>query len=365
MVALATLSAGAQRPDDKIDPTRRIVALDPRWTVAFETPPAAAAGFDAQSAYVPLKSGELIAVSLEDGSVQWKVPLATAATPTTGDGLVFAAADRVINALDQVSGSAVWQLDVPAALAAPLYWDAGWLFASTESGDLLAIRAQDGQIRWQLPLGSPLAVPPSPFGDFLYMASRDGRILSVSMETGEGAWLYPLNEEVTGLLALDDQLLVGTRANRLHSFSLARGRIRWTQRAGADLAGSPAADEERIYFVAMDNVLRGLDRTSGSVEWTRPIASRPAGGPLLAGDVVLVPLVTTEIGAFSARTGQQAFTIRAAGEPGGVPFLRETNKPTAARLIAISRDGKLQGFGSRFDPVPALLPDLPGIKVTG
>jgi outer membrane protein assembly factor BamB len=365
IVVLASLSAAAQRPDDKVDPTLRIVALDPRWTVAFESPPAAPAGYDAQAAYVPLKNGELVAVSLDDGDVLWKVPLAATGTPTTGDGLVFAAAEGAIHALEQGSGTTVWRVDVAEPLASPLYWDAGWLTASLESGELVAIRAQDGQIVWRQALGSPLSAPSSPFEDRLYVALRDGRVAALDMETGETAWTYPLKEEVTGLLALEDQLIVGTRANRVHSLRLSSGRIRWSQKAGGDIAGAPAADDDRIYFAAMDNVVRALDRDSGSIEWTRPITSRPAGGPLLTGDVVLVPLVTTDISAFAVRTGVAAFTIKAAGELGGVPYLRETPMPTAPRLIAISRDGKLQGFGSRFDPVPALLLNLPGVRVTG
>jgi hypothetical protein len=29
-------------------------------------------------------------------------------------------------------------------------------------------------------------------------------------------------------------------------------------------------------------------------------------------------------------------------------------------LITVSRDGQLQGFGRRFEPIPQLLTDLPG-----
>ena len=36
-------------------------ALDARWAVAFASPPAATPGFDATTAYIPLKGGELVA----------------------------------------------------------------------------------------------------------------------------------------------------------------------------------------------------------------------------------------------------------------------------------------------------------------
>ena len=48
-----------------------------------------------------------------------------------------------------------------------------------------------------------------------------------------------------------------------------------------------------------------------------------------------------------------------------MPFLREAPRPTAPRLIAVSRDGMLQGFAPRYEPPPVpLIPEpLPGIKI--
>jgi outer membrane protein assembly factor BamB len=357
-VAGQPASGGDEAPD-------RIVALDPRWMVTFDSAPSAPAGFDEQMAYVPLKDGELVGVDLDQGTVRWALPLATAVTPATGDGLVFAAADDAIVAIDQRLGEAVWRSALDEPLATPLYWDSGWLLASTATGDLIAMRAADGRLVWRLPLGSPLAVAPAPSGERLYVAVRDGRLLALDLETGVGVWSFDLDEPVTGVLALPEQLLVGTRKNRLHSIALTRGRIRWTQRAGADIAGAPVADDRHVYFAALDNVLRALDRRNGHLRWSRNLPSRPASGPLQAGDLVLLPLVTTDIGAYRAATGAEAFTIRAVGETGSIPYLREPNRPTAPRLIAMSRDGVMQGFAPRFEPPPAPLAALPGIRVGG
>ena len=222
---------------------------------------------------------------------------------------------------------------------------------------------QDGRLLWRQALGSPLLVEPTPAGDRLYVALRDGRVAALALATGEVAWSVPLNEPVTGMLAVDDQIFVGTRQNVLHSLSLRNGRINWTQRAGADTAGAPVADDKFVYFAALDNMLRALDRRTGNLRWSRTLPSRPAAGPLRTGDVVLIPFVTNDIGAFAARTGVPAFTIQAVGEIGGVPFVREAVGPTAPLLIAMSREGALQGFAPRVEPPPAALNELPGIKV--
>jgi outer membrane protein assembly factor BamB len=343
----------------------RIVALDPRWTVTFETAPAAPVGFDQDLAYVPLKGGELQAIDLNGGLVKWKAMLTTALTPATGDGLVFTAGDGTVTALEQRSGQTMWMTPLEGTLASSLYWDSGWLIASLESGDLVALRAEDGQIMWRQALGAPLVTTPTPAGDHLYVALRDGRLMSLALATGETAWTNPLGEPVTGILALNDQLVVGTRGNKVYSISLDRGRIRWAQKAGNNIAGAPVADEHLIYFAALDNLLRAVDRRSGNLRWIHKLPSRPAAGPLRTGNVVLLPLVTTDIGAFVAATGADSFIIRAAGETGGVPFVREGARLTATLLISMSREGALQGFAPRIEPLPAALSTLPGTKIGG
>jgi len=366
---LLTVSAVLSHAQDARDPAGgaadRILALDPRWTVAFDTPAVAAAGFDQEAAYVPLEGGALIAIDLERGRVRWQIKLPTSVTPATGDGMVFAAADGDVIALDQRSGAILWRTTLPGALAGRLYWDSGWVLASTDSGALLALRAQDGHVLWSHALGARLAVRPSPSGDHLYAALDDGRLAALDFDTGDPAWTLALDQEVTGILALEEQLLVGTRANLLHSISVDRGRIRWTQRAGADVMGAPVADDDFIYFVAFDNVLRALNRSNGNMRWTRNLPSRPSGGALRADDVVLVPFSTTDIGAYLATTGAPAFTIRAASELGGAPFLRDNARATATRLVATSREGNLQGFAARFEQPPVPLAELPGARVGG
>ncbi len=78
---------------------------------------------------------------------------------------------------------------------------------------------------------------------------------------------------------------------------------------------------------------------------------------------MIVPTVSADIGAYSAASGKPAFTIRAAGELGGALFLRDSPRPTAPRLIAVSRGGTLQGFAPRYEPPPGPLDALPGAKV--
>src|SRR4029453_6659007 len=140
-------------------PTAPQVSLDARWVATFETPPVATPGFDASSAFVPLE-GQLVAVDLNRGTIRWRLDVATAFTPATGEGLVFTVSGQMIEARDAATGQTKWQTPLPGGAAAPLYWDTGWLLASTTAGDLAAFRAKDGTLVWRRQLGAPLVSAP-------------------------------------------------------------------------------------------------------------------------------------------------------------------------------------------------------------
>jgi outer membrane protein assembly factor BamB len=338
---------------------------DARWVTAFETPPVATPGFDAHTAYVPLKGdakgGQLVAVDLDRGTIAWRLDVATTLTPATGEGLVFIVTDHAIQARHAASGVLKWQAPLPGGAAAPLYWDTGWLLASTPAGDLAAFRAADGTLLWRRQLGAPLVGAPGPALDRLYLPLADHRLVAVQLATGETVWERTMPAPITAILALDDQLVIGTAAKTVTSLDLSRGRERWTWPLGGDVAGNPVADDQRIYFVSRDNLLRAVDRKSGNLKWRASITARPAGGPLRIANVVLMPLVSSQIVGFDPETGRQNVTATAAGEIGSQPHVRRDLRQTVPQLITVSREGQLQGFGRRYEPVPQLLQELPGL----
>jgi len=336
------------------------ITLDARWVATFETPPVASPGFDSTTAYVPLK-GQLVAVDLNRGTVRWRLDVATAFTPATGGGLVFTVSEQTIEARDAATGETKWRAPLPGGAAAPLYWDTGWLLASTTAGDLAAFRAADGTLVWRRQLGAPLASAPGPALDRLFLPLADNRLVALQLETGATIWERKQSAPITALLALDDQLVFGTDAKNMVSVDLARGRERWTWPLGGDVAGNPTADDKRIYFASRDNILRAVDRKSGNLKWKASLGSRPAGGPLRLNDLLLMPLVSNRIIGFDPESGTPNATAAAAGEIGLQPYVRRDARQTLPLLITVSREGQLQGFGRRYEPVPQPLAELPGL----
>ena len=336
-------------------------ALDLRWLVPLDAPPAAPAAYDGHTAYVPVRGGALVAVDLDRGMVRWRRDIATGIAPSSGDGLVFIATEGGVQALEPSTGAARWRTTLPGALLT-ITWDTGWLLCSNATGDLAALRASDGELVWRAELGATLVGPPVAGLDRVYVPLDGGRIVSLELATGARSWERVVPGRVMGVHAVDSQLIVGTTGNAVFSLDLASGRQRWRWRVGADPAGPAASDDRHVYFAARDNVLRAVDVRSGNLRWTVDLPSRPVGGPQILPGAIVVPL-STSVAAFDPATGKAIGSVATMGEISGAPHIRLHARPTGAHLIALARDGRMQGFAPRFEEAPARLEGLPGVAV--
>ncbi|MFI5050831.1 MAG: PQQ-binding-like beta-propeller repeat protein [Gaiellales bacterium] len=337
--------------------------LDVRWASSADEAVSAAPAFDAETAYVPLRGGRILALDLDTGRQRWAAAADTTWAPAVGDGRVFLATNSGVGALDATSGGVLWERELPSPAAAPPYWDSGWLVVSLEGGDLMALRAADGEVQWTAPLGAVTQTAPAPALDALFLSLGDGRVVALELATGRSKWTRQIEGRATGVRALDDQLLVGTTARALHSLDLRNGRTRWRWRLGGAAVGAAAADDRRIYVVAYDHLLRAFDRGSGNLRWRRALPHRPAGSPKLVGTMVLVPLLSPEISAYQAATGEPALAIASTGEVSGDTYVRAGGSVGGTRLMAVSVEGRLLAFAPRVEPVPAPLDALPGAAV--
>ena len=324
--------------------------LDVKWSATLPAPPGFAPAFDQDYAYISVRPNLLVALFLKDGKAAWSVECPMTAAPAAGDGLVFAGSDGLIEARSQATGRAQWRRPIEGKVTA-LYWDTGWLLASTESGPLLALRAADGEILWRRDLGAPLQAAPAPAGDRLYLGLKDGRILAVLLQTGEDVWTHQLTEAAVGILPVGDRVFVGALDNQLHSLDAKDGETNWNLRTGADVLGQPVLDTKRVYFVALDNVLRGHSRNGGSMLWKRVLPMRPFTGPILSGNILIVSGVASELRAYQAVDGKAAGEHVVKGAENEEMLLAAAPHLTShGFLILVTKGGQVRALGTQGTP---------------
>lgn len=327
--------------------------VEVRWSSTLPAPPAFAPAFDDEQAYVSLKTTRLVALQLKDGAATWSVDCPMTAPPAAGDSLVFAGSDGLIEARSKIDGRARWRRPVKGTVAS-LHWDTGWLLASLDSGPLLAIRATDGVVLWDRDLGSPLHSPPALAGDRAYLPLNDGRLVAVNLTSGADIWTTKFAEPVVGILAVGDRVFVGSRDNQLHALEASDADADWQWRIGADLLGAPVLDERRVYFVGLDNVLRGHNRNNGTMQWRRVLPMRPFAGPILSGQTIIVAGVASELRAYSTVDGSpQGEMIVKGAENEEILLAAPPHLAQLGLVILVTKGGQVRALGSGTPPASA------------
>jgi len=310
--------------------------------------------FSGRRGYFPLDEGRLAAYDLSDGKPLWVAMARIALQPAAGDGLVFIADAETLIAVREVDGSVAWRMPFSGPLAAPLAWDNGWLIAAAASRTILAFRASDGELIWRRDVNSPVNARPALSADRIYLPASD-RIIALQVETGVPLWERKLRGVPSDVLALDDRLYVGSDDNFLYCLKTRDGLVDWRWRTGADVVGRPASDEHRVYFVSLDNVLRGLDLKTGNQRWKADLPLRPNAGPIKAGETLIVSGVAPMLRAYLSKDGTQAGEVATDGELASPPyFAAGPGDPTVVVVTRnMAKGAMLSGIIRETAPAPA------------
>jgi outer membrane protein assembly factor BamB len=273
------------------------------WSVPLAAPASASPVFGGDLIFVPLQSGIVAAHRIADGAEVWRRELRTTAPLAFDGGRLFVAAADAIYALNE-DGSAAWHAET-GALTAPLLARDGWVVA-VAAGQVTALRAADGSVVWRRPVGAARERP-SVEGTSLFVSLEDGRVLALDLATGAPKWERRLKGAPTEVLPFADYVYVGAADKVFYCLDAQRGEIQWRQQVGAVLRGQPAADDSRVFVVALDNLLRAFDRGNGALRWSpRGVPFRPTAGPVVAGHLVMVAGTANEIRGFETLGGQPA-----------------------------------------------------------
>lgn len=344
-------------PGQKVLPAWNGLVL---WSVSLASAPVAPPALDNTQMYAGLRDGTLVAVNHRTGATVWTVTRTVSTTPLALDGMVVGVDGSKIWALDAPTGQEIWAQTLEGTVILPPSGVSGSIAIATDRQEIVLLSARTGGIVWRRALGSLPTAPPVILGALVFAGVDDGRVVAISTATGSTTWTHALNGRVLSLTALPDRLLVGGTDDYFYSLNLSSGAVQWQWRVGGDVNSSAVADAKRVYFVAMDNMLRALDRTRGNMAWQRPLASRPVGGPLLFGQFVVLAQVAPELRCFHTVTGSPACVVGLPGRALHTPFLPNLGTTNMPRIVYLSGGGQAVAVGPSPEPYVEKWIKVPG-----
>ena len=332
--------------------------------VTLPSMPLGAPAVGAGLAVVALAEGDVVAFDLATGTETWRAQLeATHRAVVAGDAVYVVTADTT-ECLALADGAVRWRTPrAHAATTAPFVTDQSVIIATAEPGVTALVRAT-GTVSWTRVLSHPITQPFVGATGRVFGISARPEVTALDAATGAVLWSLAFNATLSGLAESANRVYVGSDDNFFYALNAASGRIDWKWRTGADVVGAAALDDEHVYFVSLDNLLRALDRRSGGQRWKRALPTRSVAGPLLIDGVLLVVGYSPELRGHLPATGAPVGRYGTDGEIAFQPTLASGAWPGADRLVVVTLDRVLAVLRRRFDTPVAPLDALPGAVVT-
>ena len=256
------------------------------WSIPLQAAPMFPPVIAGDRVFVAHLPGLVAAFAVADGRELWRVDLRPDAPLVIDDDRVLVSSGEAIHALRASDGAALWRAPAGTVTVRPIARE-GWVVV-TAAGTLRALRAADGSSVWTRDVAH-LRQPPAISGNTLYAGYADGWLRSHDLRTGEIGWERRLGGSPSEPLVFGDRIYFGATDRRFYSVRVHDGEFDWEPyRIGAAIPTKAAADGDRVYFVAHDNLVRAHDAGHGALKWQHGLPFRVFDGPVLVGDLVAV-----------------------------------------------------------------------------
>jgi outer membrane protein assembly factor BamB len=177
------------------------------------------------------------------------------------------------------------------------------------------------KVQWRCRLGAPVASPPVVCGERIFVAVEKGGLFAVDLQ-GKRVWSVSLEKPAnpatesqesfsTPPLCCAGMVLVGTDQGFLYAFEAGTGAVRWKQKIGEDILGSPnwmttnEGSATRVLVMSRnDGVLKCLSSKEGRLIWASESVSRCDAPPSVGPGVAVFGACDSAIHILSLATGK-------------------------------------------------------------
>lgn len=279
-------------------------------------------------------------------------PLFVRSAQTPAGGMVVVPAkDRVVRALDAVSGATLWSFETRGAnVAKPVAEGDDLVIASTD-GHVYRVNQRNGRASWasEFP-GSGVLSAAAIGGGRVFVTSIDNRLTALDYATGERQWerKRPHLTELTvsgqaGALLVKDLVVTGFSDGHLIAFMQTDGVTAWsTDLAGGakdfvDVDSTPALVGNLVVASCYKRGVFGVDVDTGNIAWV--VKGEGFGTATVFEGQVYVPQALGSVIAVDGATGVVAWRAKLAGEIAGTPAVSEHYLlvPGGASLVVLDK----------------------------
>lgn len=203
-----------------------------------------------------------------------------------GQAAYAASAEGRIVKLDLATGRELWRVDVKKTLSAGVGVGEGLVLVGTPEAELLAYRAENGQLAWSARLTGEVLTAPVAGQGLVAARGNDGKVWLFNAADGKQRWVYSRSlpslilRAPGDLLLTEKALFAGHPGGKLTALTLTNGAPLWEANVAlpkgateleriTDVAGALVADDRVVCAAAYQGRIGCFDQVNGNPVWSR------------------------------------------------------------------------------------------------
>jgi len=321
-------------------------SLKPLWTYEAGDSIESSAAIVGGTVFVGSQKGELVALSLENGSVYWKFATGSPigeSSPAYGAGVVYIGdLGGWLNAINASDGKKVWAFKTNGEIkSSPVVLGDRLLIGSYDE-NLYCLSTRNGSVLWKFKTNGPVHSTPSIANGMAFIAGCDEVFRAIRISDGKEVFNVSSGSYTGASPALrDGAAFYGTFDNEVLSVNLDQKQIVWryeNPQRKFPYYSSAAVTTSRVVVGGRDKLVHGIS-LAGKGVWTFATRARVESSPAIAGGRVFVGSNDGRFYVLNLNTGAKLWEFDAGAPLSASPAIAN------GRIVIGSQDGRLFCFG--------------------
>ena len=296
--------------------------------------------------FVGSQKGELVALSLDNGSVYWKYatgsPIGESSPAYSGGAIYIGDLGGWLNALNASNGQKLWAFKTGGEIkSSPVVVGDRVLIGSYDE-HLYCLSARNGALLWKFKTNGPVHSTPGIADGMAFIAGCDEMFRAIRISDGKEVFNVSSGAYTGASPALrGGSAFYGTFDNEVLGVNLAERNIAWRYehpQRKFPFYSSAAVTATRVVLGGRDKMVHGLT-LAGKAAWTFTTRARVESSPAIAGGRVFVGSNDGRFYVLGLSNGAKLWEFNAGAPLSASPAIAN------GRIVIGSQDGRLYCFG--------------------
>ena len=296
--------------------------------------------------FVGSQKGELVALSLDNGSVYWKFSTGNPigeSSPAYANGVVYIGdLGGWLNAIDASNGKKLWAFKAGNEIKSSPVVVGDLILIGSYDEHLYGLSTRDGAVRWKFKTNGPVHSTPGIAGGMAFIAGCDELFRAIRISDGKEVFHVSSGAYTGASPALrDGSAYYGTFDNEVLGVNLTQRQISWRYehpQRKFPFYSSAAVTSTRVVLGGRDKLVHGLS-LDGKAAWTFTTRARVESSPAIAGGRVFVGSNDGRFYVLNLTSGAKVWEFNAGAPLSASPAIAN------GRIVIGSQDGRLYCFG--------------------